>query len=534
MGNSNLLLEVENLSVVSRHGENRITLVDNVSFTLAAGGFHGLVGESGSGKTMIANAIAGLLPEGLDAAGRIGLGGLNLLETGAVAARDIQNAHIGYVFQNPKAALNPRLTVGQQLRESLPRDVRRDEAAALKRALFLLDEVGIPMAYERLAAYPHELSGGLAQRIVIAMALARDPQILIADEPTTALDMTIQAQILDLISAIQSQRHFGVLLITHDMGIIYDRADEVTVLSQGRIVESGPKTKIFNMPSAPETRNLIEGALLDQALPPAEDAPATSGTVYSIRNMGKTFGAGTRAGTLLKALDDISLDIHRGRSLGIVGESGSGKSTLARILLGLETPDSGRIAYDGEDIATLSRERRKQWRHSIQFVFQDHWASLNPHHSIFESIAEPLRAEGMSRALRAERVFAVMRDVALPEQLAFRRPSQLSGGQLQRAAIARALAVHPKVLVADEPVASLDVTVQAKILQLLEDLKSEFGINYVIISHDLRIVKRISQDVIVMKDGAIVERGTTHDIFSNPQHAYTRKLLAATPGRQNV
>lgn len=530
MNAGNVLLDVEHLLVRTGCDDTSAVLASNVSFKLHHGRIHGLVGESGSGKTMIANAVAGLLPEGVQASGRILLQGTNLLALPEGAARQIRNAHIGYIFQNPKAALNPRLTIGYQLREALVPEVRRDEAASLKRVLSLLDEVGIPNAYARLTAYPHELSGGLAQRVVIAMALARDPQILIADEPTTALDMTIQAQILDLIDNIQTQRHFGVLLITHDMGIIHDRADDITVLSGGQIVESGLRRTIFEAPKAIETRNLIEGALLDESLPATDDASPAGSCIYSVRNLKKSFVTQSNHRSTLHALDDVCLDLRQGRSLGIVGESGSGKTTLARILLGLEIPDSGQILYKGDDIARLSRQSRRGWRRSIQFVFQDHWASLNPYQTIFESISEPLRAEGIGREERARRVLEVMQDVSLPQHLAARRPGELSGGQLQRAAIARALVVRPQILIADEPVASLDVTVQARILRLLEHLKAEFGINYIIISHDLRIVKRISQDVIVMKDGVIVERGTTRDIFSKPQHAYTQKLLAATPG----
>lgn len=530
MSNNNTLLEIKDLTISTETSGKIHLLADKISLQLDQGSIHGLVGESGSGKTMIANAIAGLLPDNIKATGSITLQNANLLDYDATAARAIQTANIGYIFQNPKAALNPRLTVGDHLREALPSEIRKDETHALQRAIALLDEVGIANAYARLAAFPHELSGGIAQRVIIAMALARDPVILIADEPTTALDMTIQAQILDLIDRIQSQRHFGVLLITHDMGIIHDRADAITVLSQGRIVESGPCEAVFAAPQAQETKNLIEGALLDEALPETSDVDNSDRPVYAVKNLRKSFVTNATRKTYVHALDDISLNIFKGRSLGIVGESGSGKSTLARMLLGLDRPDSGEITYQGTNIGQLSREKKKQWRRSIQFVFQDHWASLNPYQSIFESIAEPLRAEGMSRAQRLARVFQVMQDVSLPERLAERKPAQLSGGQLQRAAIARALAVRPQTLIADEPVASLDVTIQSKILKLLEHLKAEFGINYIIISHDLRIVKRISQDIIVMKDGVIVEQGRTKDIFTNPQHDYTRKLLAATPG----
>jgi len=531
MSGPETLLDVRDLVVRAGAHPQASALVDAVSFTVAHGQIHGLVGESGSGKTMIANAVAGLLPAGLNATGAIRLLGDDLLAPDAPAARRLRTDRIGVVFQNPKAALNPRLTVGHHLREALRPDLRRDEPAALERALSLLAEVGIPDAYARLAAYPHELSGGLAQRVVIAMALARDPQLLIADEPTTALDMTIQAQILDLLGRIQSQRRFGVLLITHDMGVIHDRADVVTVLSQGAIVETGARADIFERPQSAATRALIEGALLEERGAAPEPADVPGPLAYSVQGARKTFVTRTARKADVRALDDVSLDVRQGRSLGIVGESGSGKTTLARVLLGLETLDTGRVSYGGTDIASMTRDARKRWRRSVQFVFQDPWSSLNPHQSIFDSIAEPLRAEGLSRQERAGRVLEVMREVSLPGHLASRHPAQLSGGQLQRAAIARALIVRPRILIADEPVASLDASIQARIIALLDRLRTDSGIDFIVISHDLRIVKRISHDVIVMKDGAIVERGPTAEVFADPKHEYTRQLFAATPGR---
>jgi len=524
---SDVLLRVRDLSVRAENGHGP-TLVDSVSLTLEHGRVHGLVGESGSGKSMTASAIAGLLPAGTRASGSVLLGEVDLLQVDQRRARDLRTSTFGFVFQNPKAALNPRLTVGQQLHEALDPQVRSDVPASVARSLQLLDEVGIPAARDRLSSYPHELSGGLAQRVVIAMALARDPQLLIADEPTTALDTTIQAQILDLIDGLRDHRRFGVLLITHDMGIVGDRADDITVLSRHRVVEQGATAEVLENPRAEQTRLLIAGARLGDG-GTAPDAAAGE-ELFVLSNLTKTFITHTPHRSTLTALDDVSVRVSTGRSLGIVGESGSGKTTLARILLGLETADSGTVEFQGTDVSRLGRREARERRTAVQFVFQDPWASLNPHLTILESLAEPLRAARWSPAARRARVAEVLEEVSLDAALAERHPRQLSGGQLQRAAIARALVLRPRVLVADEPVASLDVTVQARIIALLERLRDEFGLTYVLISHDLRIVKRLCHDVIVMTEGVVVERGATATVFDNPQHAYTRTLLNAIPG----
>ena len=523
---SEFLLEVRDLDVTA----GAATLVSGVSLALAAGTIHGIVGESGSGKSMTASAIAGLLPHGVTSTGAILLNGTDLSALSATAARRTRTEQIGFVFQNPRAALNPRIPVGRQIGEALRPEVRADEAAAVGRALQLLDEVGVPRAKERLAAYPHELSGGLAQRVVIAMALARDPRLLIADEPTTALDSTIQAQILDLIQTVQRERDLGVILITHDMGIVQDRTDEITVLADHAVVEQGRTLGVLERPTQEKTRALIAGAHLGDEFAPAP--PAAEGTpVFEVNGVSKRFESRLRDGHVrVNALRNVSIRVERGRSLGIVGESGSGKTTLARLLLGLEQQDSGEVLFEGESVDSLSRTASRHRRAAVQYVFQDPWSSLNPHLSIGTSIAEPLRGAGWNRTDRGRRVAEVMHEVALPVELIARRPSQLSGGQLQRAAIARALALRPQLLIADEPVASLDVTVQARVIAVLERLREEFGLTYVLISHDLRVVRRLTHDLVVLRDGEVVERGTTQEIFTAPKHDYTRELLDAIPG----
>lgn len=525
---SETLLEVRDLLV--RAGS--ATLVSGVSLDVSVGTIHGIVGESGSGKSMTASAIAGLLPHGVTAHGAVLLNGTDLSVLPATAARRARTEQIGFVFQNPRAALNPRIPVGKQLWEALTPRTRASEAGSVRRALQLLDEVGVPRAQERLSAYPHELSGGLAQRVVIAMALARDPKLLIADEPTTALDATIQAQILDLIQTVQRERDLGVILITHDMGIVRDRTDDITVLADHTIVEQGRSSLILDRPQRAKTRALIAGANLGDTFAVAPTT-APEPPICEVIAVGKTFESTVREGRVaVAALDDVSVRIQPGRSLGIVGESGSGKTTLARLLLGLEQQDSGRVLFRGENVSSLDRVASRHWRAAVQYVFQDPWSSLNPHLSVGASIAEPLRGAGWSRADRERRVVEVMGEVALPADLGSRRPAQLSGGQLQRAAIARALALRPRLLIADEPVASLDVTVQSRIIALLERLREEFGLTYVLISHDLRVVRRLTHDVVVLRDGKILERGSTEAIFTNPQHAYTKELLAAIPGAQ--
>ncbi|MDR1511926.1 MAG: ABC transporter ATP-binding protein [Propionibacteriaceae bacterium] len=524
------LLSVRHLTVEAHHGGRDLVLVNDVSFAVEAGRTHGLVGASGSGKTMSALAVSGLLPPGVTSRGSVKIQGQELSDLSRREARALRTSRIGFVFQSPKTALNPRLTVGDQVREALTRELRLDEPAALRRALELFDEVGIPRAYDRLSAYPHELSGGLAQRVVIAMALARDPLLLIADEPTTALDATIQAQILDLIDAIQARRRFGVLLITHDIGVILDRADDLTVMADHKVVEQGLTRDIVDNPQTEATKVLLEGATLGQG-ELADEAQPEAEPIFRADQASRTFVTSSTGRRIhVKALDDVTLAVRVGQSVGIVGESGSGKTTFARCLVGLEHLDEGAITFHGRPLSELGRREERTWRTEVQFIFQDPWSAFNPHDPVIDSVAEPLRALKTPKAERRAAVLKALADVAFPTELAGRIPGKLSGGQLQRAAIARALVVEPKLLIADEAVSSLDVAVQTRIIDLLAELKKTRQLTYVFISHDLRVVKRLCEHVVVMRDGRIVEAGSARQVFNRPTHPYTRELLDAVPG----
>lgn len=519
MNRNGRLLSVEGLTV--RDTATGRPLAGPLSFGLEHGETLGIVGESGSGKTLTAMAVAGLLPSGLEAEGHVRLDGMPLPVSAVATARDLRTPHIGVVFQNPSTALNPRLTVGAQLAEALAPEVRRNRPEAASRCLTLLDEVGIREPERKLTAWPHELSGGLAQRVVIAMALARQPKLLIADEPTTALDVTVQAQILDLIAALQRSRRFGVLLITHDMGVIRDRADTVAVMANGRIVEDGRTGVLFAAPRSQAARELLKASELAFARPaPPVKAADGQGALIEARGVRKTFRNGPTA------LAGIDLDVRPGVSLGIVGESGSGKSTLARIIAGLERADSGRILLEGA--LRIPRTRSDL----IQYVFQDPYSSLDPRIPVVETVAEPLRAKGVRKAEALETARKLLEEVGLDPSLWDRLPGRLSGGQRQRVGFARAIAPSPKLLIADEPVAALDSTARERVLALMEDLRRRHGTAQLLISHDLSIVARLCGEVVVMRAGEIVESGPTRRIFQSPVHPYTRQLLEAIPGRR--
>ena len=518
-GSGHRLLSVARLSV-SEPRAGRM-LCGPLSFGIDHGRTLGIVGESGSGKTLTAMAVAGLLPGHLAAEGHVALDGATLPTGDAAASRDLRTAYTGVVFQNPSTALNPRLTVGAQLAEALAPDVRRDQARAVARCLTLLDEVGIREPERKLTAWPHELSGGIAQRVVIAMALARQPKLLIADEPTTALDVTVQAQILDLIAGLQRRHRFGVLLITHDMGVIRDRADEVVVMAGGRVVEHGGTEALFAAPRSNEAKTLLAASefVLPEWNDPAGTAPGTP-PLLEARGVRKTFRKGPQA------LAGVDLVVRPGISLGIVGESGSGKSTLARIIAGLERADAGAIRLDGEI-------RRPGTRSDlVQYVFQDPYSSLDPRLAVVDTVAEPLRAKGMRKADALKAARTLLDEVGLDPSLWERLPGRLSGGQRQRVGFARAIATRPKLLIADEPVAALDSTSRERVLALVQRLQARHGTAQLLISHDLSVVARLCSEVVVMRAGEIVERGPTRRIFETPAHPYTRQLLEAVPGRR--
>ncbi|UJP39461.1 dipeptide ABC transporter ATP-binding protein [Cellulomonas palmilytica] len=514
-----------------------VPIVRGVSLDVPAGSVVGLVGESGSGKTLTALAVAGLLPAGVE----VWSGGVDVVgrDVRALAPRDRRAhlaAHVGVVFQNPTPALNPRLRIGRQVAEALPAGTPR--RAAREQVAQLLRDVGIDDVAKTAHAFPHELSGGLNQRVVIAMALARSPRLLIADEPTTALDVSVQAQVLDLLDDLRERHGLGVLLVSHDIGVIADRTHHVHVMSQGVVVESGPTRDVLERPQHEYTQRLLAAVpsrlerarVTPRASSPAADEVAPQLVVRDLRRAFALRGAHGR--TRHVALDGVDLTIRQGAALGLVGESGSGKTTLARIVVGLERADSGTVEHDGLDATRLDRAQRRAWRRDVQYVFQDPYGSLDPRLTVAQTLREPLELTlGLSRREAERQVADLLDEVELPRAFAQRLPGELSGGQRQRVGIARALATRPRLVVADEPVSALDLSVQARILRLLERLRAERGLTYLFISHDLGVGRFLCDDVVVLRAGRIVEQGRTRDVLDDPQHPYTRALVAAVPGQ---
>ena len=527
------LLDVRGLTVATTRGAE---LVQDITFSVTAGSSLGIVGESGSGKTMTAMAVAGLLPPTVAVtAGSIRVAGRDVTSRTDTERRELLHDTFGVVFQNPTVALNPRLTIGTQLREALSPEFGRNRSLARARSLELLDHVGVPRAAERLTAYPHELSGGLNQRIVIAMAVARRPKILIADEATTALDVSVQKQVLDLIDRLRAELDLAVLLVSHDMGVIADRTDDVLVLQDGKRVEQGPVVQVIAEPKHAYTRTLLDAVpRLDAAAPP--QPPDDRPVLVEARDLVRTFPAHGQGHGVIRAVDHVDLTLRSGQALGVVGESGSGKTTLARILVGLDRPDQGRLNALGTPIRGATIARRRRQLRDVQYIFQDPWSALDPRQTVREIVAEPIRIAGTPDQRRhADRLVAdLLEDVRLPVSYAERKPHQLSGGQRQRVVIARALALGPRVVVADEPVSALDLSVQATVLDLLTRLREEHDLSYIVISHDLAVVKQLCTDVIVMRDGRVVESGRTDDLFTAPTDPYTRLLLDAISGRDRL
>ena len=518
------LLAVESLSVALPPGGDRPHAVGGVSFTLDPGEILCIVGESGSGKSVSAGAIMGLLPRALPVtAGRIEFEGRNLLQASASEMRHLRGARLGMIFQEPMTALNPLMRVGDQIAEVM----QVHGVAVGRRVTGLLEAVHLPDPARILRSYPHRLSGGQRQRVMIAMALALEPAILIADEPTTALDVTTQMQILRLIREIQSRRGTGVLFITHDFGVVAEIADRVAVMQRGRIVEQGPARQLLDSPRHPYTQALI-AAVPHRARAPRP--PVAGEPLLVLDNVGKTYGGGWRR-TGTAAVANASLEIRRGETLGLVGESGSGKSTLARCVVNLVQADSGTIRFAGTDLRSLSRAGWAPFRKRIQMVFQDPFASLNPRRRVADIIAEGPVANGMPRREARARAAELLRLVQLDPGGGARFPHEFSGGQRQRIGIARALAMEPDLLIADEPVSALDVSVQAEILRLLEELRERLTLSMLFITHDLRVAAQVCDRVAVMQRGRIVEQGPTQDVFARPQHDYTRALLDSVPGR---
>jgi peptide/nickel transport system ATP-binding protein len=525
------ILTLERLSVRLPAGADRPHALSDVSLSIHANEILCVVGESGSGKSIMANAIMQLLPREVTInGGRVMFEGRDLATASAAEMRNVRGAGIAMIFQEPMTALNPLRTIGDQIGEMFSIHTDLSRAAIRARMLALLEDVRIPDPEAAARAYPHELSGGQRQRAMIAMALALDPRVLIADEPTTALDVTTQAQILALIRDLQRRKKTAVLFITHDFGVVAEIADRVAVMQQGSIAEEGHAASVLNNPQHPYTRRLIA------AVPPLTSPPArklSEHAILTIDNVSKTYRSGGflgRGSRVTLAVKNVSLKLPQGATLGIVGESGSGKSTLARCIVRLIDPDAGSIVLDGKDWAKMTREDvRRETRH-IQMVFQDPFASLNPRRKAGDLVAQGPIVHGTPSAKAiadANELFAL---VGLDPSVSDRFPHEFSGGQRQRIALARALALHPEVLVADEAVSALDVSVQAQVLQLLAELRQRLGLSIVFITHDLRVAAQICDLVAVMKDGEVVEQGLAGEVFGRPRHPYTRALLDSIPG----
>jgi peptide/nickel transport system ATP-binding protein len=521
------LLSIEGLTVSLPPGADRPNAVEDVSFHLDPGEILCIVGESGSGKSVSAAALTGLLPPALAIrAGKILFEGRDLRGASAADMRALRGARIGTVFQEPMTALNPLMRVRDQVAEVMQVHAR----PVGRRVEELLEAVGLPDPARIARSYPHALSGGQRQRVMIATALALEPAILIADEPTTALDVTTQKQILALIRDIQRRSGTGVLFITHDFGVVAEIADRVVVMQRGQIVEQGAAATVLNTPQHPYSRALI-AAVPHRA--PAGRPAATGKPVLELIGVGKTYRTGGifAAGRTVAAVKAASLEIRRGETLGLVGESGSGKSTLARCVVRLVVADEGAMRFGDTDLRPLSRAQWKPYRKRIQMVFQDPFASLNPRRRVGDILAEGPVAHGTPRVQARARAAELLALVQLDPGAADRFPHEFSGGQRQRIGIARALAMDPELLIADEPVSALDVSVQAQILALLEDLRVRLGLTMLFITHDLRVAAQICGRVAVMRRGEIVEQGATAVVFANPAHEYTRALLDSVPGR---
>ncbi|HEX7072455.1 MAG TPA: ABC transporter ATP-binding protein [Hyphomicrobiaceae bacterium] len=529
------LLKVRNLRIALPAAGDRLFAVDGLSFDVHPNEIVCLVGESGSGKSMTAHAILGLLPPQvrIDAGSEIVCDGTDLLQLGEQGLQQWRGNRIGMVFQEPMSALNPLQRIGAQIAEALILHARTLGAEQVRqRVLASLAAVGLPEPERICRAYPFQLSGGQRQRVMIAMALINQPRVLLADEPTTALDVTTQKQILDLIRRLQRERHMGVLFITHDIGVVADIADRVIVMRQGCAVEAGTRDEVMLKPRAEYTRALID-ALPGRRPATQDEAGGSREVLLQIRGLSKRFVTG---GSLwspareVAAACDIDLDVREGETVAIVGESGSGKSTLGRMIMRLVEPDQGEILFAGRDILKLPRRDLANFRRDAQLIFQDPFSSLNPRQKVGEAIARGLIIHGEAPKAARNRARLLLDRVGLGAWAAERFPHEFSGGQRQRVSIARALALQPRLLIADEAVSALDVSIQAQILHLLGDLKREFNLTLLFITHDLRVAGEIADRVVVMSQGRIVETGTPAEVLGAPRHPYTRQLVSAVAG----
>ncbi|MFI1360162.1 dipeptide ABC transporter ATP-binding protein [Streptomyces sp. NPDC020898] len=531
------ILEIDNLDVTFTTETGEVPAVRDVSLHVRPGETLALVGESGSGKSTVALAALGLLPGNARATGRVGIGGTDVVGASEADLSRLRGRTASMVFQEPATALDPLTRIGAQIAEVVRnhRPLSAKEAAA--EAVALLRRVGIPDPEQRASAFPFQLSGGQRQRVVIAMAIANAPGLLIADEPTTALDVTVQAEILDLLRALAADSGTGVLLVTHNMGVVADFADRVAVMFQGEIVETGPVEEVLLRPAHEYTRRLLSAVPRLTVAEPgdvpavAAEVPKTdafAAPVVELRDISVHFGRGRRA---VRALQDVSLTVAPGETVGLVGESGSGKSTAARVALGLVPPTSGSVALFGTDLGRARGRARRALLAGVGVVLQDPVASLDARMSVGECVAEPLRVHrrGMSGAELRARVAEVLELVRLPRELAARGPRELSGGQRQRVSLARALVLEPRLLVADEPTSALDVSVQQTVLEVITELQDELGFACLFVSHDLAVVQRFAQRVVVLRAGQIEEQGPTATTLLHPTTAYTRRLIAAVP-----
>ncbi len=531
---SDSVLSIVGLTVALPAWSDRKHAVSNVSLDIGGREIVCVVGESGSGKSIMGKAILGLLPKPhvRPTAGRILFESRDLLALPDDEMRKLRGKRIAMIFQEPMTALNPLMKVGRQIDEVLEIHSDLKPAARKARVRDLINDVRLPEPERIIDSYPHQLSGGQRQRIVIAMALALEPALIIADEPTTALDVTTQAQILHLMKELQRAHGTSVLFITHDFGVVAEIADRVAVMRHGEIVEAGSADQVLRDPQADYTKGLV--AAVPGLKPRLKDAE-TARPLLIVRQLEKTyvssggFGGPSRR---VKAVNKVSLELGRQSSLALVGESGSGKSTLARCVIGLELPDGGEILLDGERISGLTRNQLRPYRRHMQMIFQDPFASLNPRQRVGDIIAIGPMIQGVSRQQAHAEARELLSLVGLKPEAADRYPHEFSGGQRQRIGIARALAVKPKLIVADEPVSALDVSVQKQVLELLNDLRLKFGLSMLFITHDLRVAATVCEDIAVMQRGEIVEHGPTARIFATPEHPYTRSLLEAVPGKE--
>jgi peptide/nickel transport system ATP-binding protein len=525
------VLELKGLTVQLPRGSDRAHAIEKITLSVGAGEIVCVVGESGSGKSVTAQAVMGLLPRELAAsAGEARLQGEDVLKATPSRLRDLRGTRMAMIFQEPMTALNPVMRVGDQIAEVLEIHTQLSEPDRRQRVLQIMRSVHLPEPERMIGVYPHQLSGGQRQRIMIAAALVLDPALLIADEPTTALDVTTQAQILRLIRELQERRGTGVLFITHDFGVVADIAHRVVVMQSGRVVEMGSRDDILRRPQSAYTRMLI--ASVPSLKPPVRTANVGA-TALVMERLSKTYGGRGLfgGGRMVRAAENVDITVRRGETVGIVGESGSGKTTVARCVARLIEPTSGAIRIGDVDVAHLPESRLRAHRRHVQIVFQDPYRSLNPRRTVGASITEGPVNFGLSQADAMNRARRLMALVGLAPDALDRYPHQFSGGQRQRIAIARALAMEPALLIADEPVSALDVSVQAQVLQLLDDVRRRFDLAVLFITHDLRVAAQICDRIAVMQRGIVVEQGPTAEVFAAPKHEYTRALFEAAPGR---